>query len=79
MEIVFVIFVSGVLFIVTKRTIELRIVTTINRAKNIGFPNSIEVIGGGRRYFFTSFIFLEDAYRQLVASWSQCSPYALHG
>ena len=69
-------FYSKVFTFVTKRTIELRTVTSINRAKNMGFPNSIEVIGSGKRYFFTSFLFREDAFRQMVTSWSQCSPYA---
>ena len=69
-------FYSKVFTFVTKRTIELRTVTSINRAKNMGFPNSIEVIGGGKRYFFTSFLFREDSFRQMVTSWSQCSPYA---
>lgn len=69
-------FYSKVFTFVTKRTIELSTVTSINRAKNMGFPNSIEVIGGGKRLFFTSFLFREDAYRQMVASWSKCSPYA---
>lgn len=58
------------------KSIPLRDVTALRRAKNLIFPNSIEVVAYGKREFFTSFISREDAYRVLATQWLQCSPYA---
>jgi hypothetical protein len=39
-------------------------VVSVQRKKNVGFPNSVEVrTSDGRKYFLTSFLSREDAYR----------------
>lgn len=58
------------------KTIPLRDVTSVRRAKNLIFPNSIEIVVHGKREFFTSFISREDAFREIVGRWLRCSNYA---
>ncbi|GAB4817199.1 hypothetical protein N2152v2_004245 [Parachlorella kessleri] len=60
-----------------KYCVPLEDVVSVERKKNVGFPNSIEVrTTEGRKYFFTSFLSREDAYRLVVSLWRQCSEHA---
>ena len=46
-------------------------VTAIKKKKNCGFPNSIEISYSGKKDFFTSFLFREDAFRLLSYAWNR--------
>ncbi|KAI3945604.1 hypothetical protein MKX01_029716, partial [Papaver californicum] len=47
-------------------------VTCIRKAKTVQiFPNAIEIIAGGKRYFFASFLSRDEAYRVIVDGWAQ--------
>ncbi|MCL7029842.1 hypothetical protein MKW94_030059, partial [Papaver nudicaule] len=49
-------------------------VTCIRKAKTAAiFPNAIEIIAGGKRYFFASFLSRDEAYRVIVEGWGQHS------
>lgn len=72
----YVCFYSNVFGYITKRSIALKEVTGVSKAKNVGFPNSIRIVHKGKQMFFTSFLSREDAYRLIVTLWYEASPYA---
>jgi hypothetical protein len=61
------------------KVIPLEDIVDISKKKNVGFPNSIQVIwnAGGttgvKKEFFTSFLSREDAYRLMLGLWARCS------
>ena len=69
-------FYSNVFGYITKRSLALKDVTSITKAKNVGFPNSIKFVHLGKQTFFTSFLSREDAFKRIVSLWYECSPYA---
>ncbi|CAL5381269.1 unnamed protein product [Camellia sinensis] len=47
-------------------------VTSVRRAKAAGiFPTAIEVMAGGKKYFFTSFLSRDEAFKLMNDGWSQ--------
>jgi VAD1 Analog of StAR-related lipid transfer domain/GRAM domain len=61
------------------KVIPLEAVVDISKKKNVGFPNSIQVIwnaggnAGVKKEFFASFLSREDAYRLMLGLWARCS------
>ncbi|KAL4527599.1 hypothetical protein Ndes2526A_g08627 [Nannochloris sp. 'desiccata'] len=61
------------------KVIPLDAIVDISKKKNVGFPNSIQVIwnaggtAGVKKEFFTSFLSREDAYRLMLGLWARCS------
>jgi len=61
------------------KVIPLDAIDDISRKKNVGFPNSIQVIwdaggtAGVKKEFFTSFLSREDAYKLMLGIWARCS------
>ena len=55
-------------------------VTSVSKRKNVGFPNSIQVVwdcgAGEKQEFFTSFLHRREAYRMLVTAWSNCRSFS---
>lgn len=48
-------------------------VISVKKKKNLGFPNSIEIVwgGGSKRDFFTSFLSRHDAFKLIIKAWSE--------
>ena len=59
-------FYSNVFGYITKRSLPLKDVTSISKAKNVGFPNSIRIVYMGKQMFFTSFLSRDEAYKLIV-------------
>ncbi|XP_058221721.1 protein VASCULAR ASSOCIATED DEATH 1, chloroplastic isoform X1 [Rhododendron vialii] len=56
----------------TKKIIPFNEVTAVRRAKAAGiFPTAIEIIAGGRKYFFTSFLSRDEAFKLIWDGWCQ--------
>lgn len=61
------------------KVIPLEAIEDISKKKNVGFPNSIQVMwnagssSGVKKEFFTSFLSREDAYRLMLGLWARCS------
>ncbi|QDZ19061.1 hypothetical protein HOP50_02g15700 [Chloropicon primus] len=72
----YVCFYSNVFGYITKRSLALKDVTSISKAKNVGFPNSIKIVHKGKQMFFTSFLSREDAFKLIISLWYEASPYA---
>ncbi|XP_077235317.1 protein VASCULAR ASSOCIATED DEATH 1, chloroplastic-like isoform X2 [Tasmannia lanceolata] len=67
-------FYSNIFGFETKKTIPFHEVTCVRKAKTAGiFPNAIEIVSGGKKYFFASFLSRDEAYRLIVDGWSQHS------
>ncbi|XP_043698131.1 protein VASCULAR ASSOCIATED DEATH 1, chloroplastic-like isoform X2 [Telopea speciosissima] len=65
-------FYSNIFGFETKKTISFNEVTGLHKAKTAGiFPNAIEIVAGGKKNFFTSFLSRDEAYRLIVDGWSQ--------
>ncbi|XP_026420659.1 protein VASCULAR ASSOCIATED DEATH 1, chloroplastic-like [Papaver somniferum] len=65
-------FYSNIFGYETKKAIPFNEVTCIRKAKTAGiFPNAIDIIAGGKRYFFASFLSCDEAYRAIVDGWAQ--------
>ncbi|KAI3919140.1 hypothetical protein MKW98_016693 [Papaver atlanticum] len=65
-------FYSNIFGYETKKAIPFNEVTCIRKAKTAGiFPNAIDIIAGGKRYFFASFLSRDEAYRAIVDGWAQ--------
>jgi len=51
-------------------------VTSVKKRKNVGFPNSIEIVwsnkGRDKQEFFTSFLHRREAYKLITFAWLQC-------
>ncbi|KAG2645431.1 hypothetical protein PVAP13_2KG442600 [Panicum virgatum] len=65
-------FYSNIFGYETKKTIPLQEVTDVRKAKTAAiFPNAIEIVAGGKRHFFGSFLSRDEAYRIIVDGWEQ--------
>ncbi|KAL5728308.1 GRAM domain-containing protein [Ranunculus cassubicifolius] len=65
-------FYSNIFGFETKKTIPLDELTCVRKAKTAAiFPNAIEIVAGGKKYFFASFLSRDEAYRLIVDNWSQ--------
>ncbi|KAF9613095.1 hypothetical protein IFM89_005574 [Coptis chinensis] len=65
-------FYSNIFGFETKKTIPFNEVTCVRKAKTAGiFPNAIEIVAGGKKNFFASFLSRDEAYRLIVDGWSQ--------
>ena len=67
-------FFSNVFGYVTKKTLDLKAVTSVRKTNNMGFPNSIEIVYNGKVYFFTSFLYRNEAYKIIVRRWTAAAP-----
>ncbi|XP_011621202.1 protein VASCULAR ASSOCIATED DEATH 1, chloroplastic isoform X2 [Amborella trichopoda] len=64
-------FYSNIFGFETKRTIPFQDVSCVRKAKTAGFfPNAIEIVAGGKKHFFASFLSRDEAYRLIVHGWS---------
>ncbi|PIN00762.1 hypothetical protein CDL12_26732 [Handroanthus impetiginosus] len=58
----------------TKKIIPFHEITSVRRAKAVAvFPTAIEIIAGGKKYFFTSFLFRDEAFKLINEGWLQHS------
>ncbi|PHT60272.1 hypothetical protein CQW23_02635 [Capsicum baccatum] len=56
----------------TKRIIPFHEITAVRRAKAAAiFPTAIEIVAGGKKYFFTSFLSRDEAYKLINDGWQQ--------
>ncbi|KAL3613672.1 protein of unknown function (DUF4782) [Castilleja foliolosa] len=54
----------------TKKIIPFHEITAVRRAKAVAvFPTAIEVIAAGKKYFFTSFLFRDEAFKLINEGW----------
>ncbi|XP_042390390.1 protein VASCULAR ASSOCIATED DEATH 1, chloroplastic-like [Zingiber officinale] len=68
----YICFYSNIFGFETKKMISLHEVTAIHKAKTVAiFPNAIEIVAGGTKYFFGSFLSRDEAYRLITDSWAQ--------
>ncbi|XP_074570320.1 protein VASCULAR ASSOCIATED DEATH 1, chloroplastic-like isoform X3 [Curcuma longa] len=65
-------FYSNIFGFETKRIIPLNQVTDVRKAKTVAiFPNAIEIVAGGKKYFFGSFLSRDEAYELIIDSCTQ--------
>ncbi|KAG0459072.1 hypothetical protein HPP92_022200 [Vanilla planifolia] len=65
-------FYSNIFGFETKKTIPFHEVSCVRKAKTAAiFPNAIEIVAGGKKHFFGSFLSRDEAYRLIVDSWAQ--------
>nr|CAD1835066.1 unnamed protein product [Ananas comosus var. bracteatus] len=65
-------FYSNIFGFETKKTIPFNEVSCVRKAKTAAiFPNAIEIVAGGKKHFFGSFLSRDEAYRLIVDNWSQ--------
>ncbi|KAL3815000.1 hypothetical protein ACJIZ3_016268 [Penstemon smallii] len=58
----------------TKKIIPFHEITSVRRANVVGvFPTAIEILAGGKKYFFTSFLSRDEAYKIINDGWLQHS------
>ncbi|XAR54189.1 hypothetical protein NMG60_11029217 [Bertholletia excelsa] len=56
----------------TKKVIPFREVASVQRAKAAGiFPTAIEIMAGGKKYYFTSFLSRDEAFKLISEGWLQ--------
>lgn len=56
----------------TKRIIPFHEITAVRRAKAAAiFPTAIEIVAGGKKYFFTSFLSRDEAFKLINDGWLQ--------
>ena len=67
-------FFSNVFGYITKKTLDLKAVTSVRKTNNMGFSNSIEIVYNGKVYFFTSFLYRNEAYKIIVRRWTAAAP-----
>ncbi|GMP42620.1 hypothetical protein CsSME_00012303 [Camellia sinensis var. sinensis] len=68
----YICFYSNLFGFETKKVIPFHEVTSVRRAKAAGiFPTAIEVMAGGKKYFFTSFLSRDEAFKLMNDGWSQ--------
>ncbi|KAF5732869.1 protein VASCULAR ASSOCIATED DEATH 1 chloroplastic isoform X2 [Tripterygium wilfordii] len=68
----YICFYSNIFGYETKKIIPFLEVTSVKRAKTAGiFPNAIEIVAGGRKYFFASFLSRDEAFRIINDGWLQ--------
>ncbi|GAV82464.1 GRAM domain-containing protein [Cephalotus follicularis] len=67
-------FYSNIFGFETKKIIPFHEITSVKRAKTAGiFPNAIEIIAGGRKHFFASFLSRDEAFKLINDGWLQHS------
>ncbi|KAB1200780.1 putative membrane protein C20F10.07 [Morella rubra] len=65
-------FYSNIFGFETKKIIPFNEVTSVKRAKTAGiFPNAIEIVAGGKKYFFASFLSRDEAFKLITDQWLQ--------
>ncbi|CAL9076409.1 unnamed protein product [Musa textilis] len=65
-------FYSNIFGFETKKIILFHEVTCVRKAKTVAiFPNAIEIIAGGKKHFFGSFLSRDEAYRLIIDGWVQ--------
>ncbi|DBA93644.1 TPA: hypothetical protein ACH3X3_013719 [Trebouxia sp. C0006] len=73
-------FYSNLFGFIKSKIIPLQDVTSVKKRKNVGFPNSIEIVwsnkGRDKQEFFTSFLHRREAYKLITSAWLQCSSLA---
>ncbi|KAK9273162.1 hypothetical protein L1049_017969 [Liquidambar formosana] len=68
----YICFYSNIFGFETKRTIPFHEVTCVRRAKTAGiFPNAIEILAGGKKHFFASFLSRDEAFKIINDGWLQ--------
>lgn len=74
-------FYSNVFTHVTKMAMPFENIVGIQKAKNFGLPNSIEIRVAEKLSFFTSYLSRDDAYKLLLKQWRENCKYAklFHG
>ncbi|WCJ23018.1 GRAM domain family protein [Euphorbia peplus] len=65
-------FYSNIFGFETKKIISFIEITSVKRAKTAGiFPNAIEILAGGKKYFFASFLSRDEAFKLINDGWVQ--------
>ncbi|XP_047311409.1 protein VASCULAR ASSOCIATED DEATH 1, chloroplastic-like [Impatiens glandulifera] len=68
----YICFYSNLFGFETKKVISFHEVTSVRRAKAAGiFPTAIDIMVGEKKFFFTSFLSRDEAYRLITERWSQ--------
>lgn len=68
----YICFYSNLFGFETKKIIRFNEVTSVRRAKAAAiFPTAIEIIAGGKKFFFTSFLSRDEAFKLINDGWSQ--------
>lgn len=68
----YICFYSNLFGFETKKIIHFNEVTSVRRAKAAAiFPTAIEIIAGGKKFFFTSFLSRDEAFKLINDGWSQ--------
>ncbi|MBA0772333.1 hypothetical protein Gotri_007735, partial [Gossypium trilobum] len=68
----FICFYSNIFGFETKKIIAFNEIKSVKKAKTAGiFSNAIEIFAGGRKYFFTSFISRDEAFKLINDGWVQ--------
>ncbi|KAJ8900174.1 hypothetical protein K2173_024814 [Erythroxylum novogranatense] len=68
----YICFYSNIFGFETKKIIPFSEITSVKRAKTAGiFPNAIEIIAGGKKYFFASFLSRDEAFKLINDGWLQ--------
>ncbi|EPS59808.1 hypothetical protein M569_14998, partial [Genlisea aurea] len=70
----YICFYSNLFGFETKRIIPFQEITSIRRAKAVAvFPTAIEIITSEKKYFFTSFLFRDEAFKLIDEGWQRMS------
>ncbi|CAA0820352.1 Protein VASCULAR ASSOCIATED DEATH 1-chloroplastic [Striga hermonthica] len=70
----YICFYSNLFGFETKKVIPFHEITSVRRAKAVAvFPTAIEIIAAGKKYFFTSFLFRDEAFKLINEGWVQHS------
>ncbi|XP_043717212.1 protein VASCULAR ASSOCIATED DEATH 1, chloroplastic-like [Telopea speciosissima] len=65
-------FYSNIFGFETKKIIPINEVTCVRKAKTAAiFPNAIEIVAGGKKHFFASFLSRDEAYKLILDGWTQ--------
>ncbi|XP_011089290.1 protein VASCULAR ASSOCIATED DEATH 1, chloroplastic [Sesamum indicum] len=68
----YICFYSNLFGFETKKIIPFHEITSVRRAKAVAvFPTAIEIMAGGKKYFFTSFLFRDEAFKLISEGWLQ--------
>ncbi|XP_042038314.1 protein VASCULAR ASSOCIATED DEATH 1, chloroplastic-like [Salvia splendens] len=66
----YICFYSNLFGFETRKIIPFTEITSIRRANAVAvFPTAIEIIAGGKKYFFTSLLFRDEAYKLINEGW----------
>ncbi|KAL0429131.1 UNVERIFIED_CONTAM: protein VASCULAR ASSOCIATED DEATH 1, chloroplastic [Sesamum radiatum] len=68
----YICFYSNLFGFETKKIIPFHEITSVRRAKAVAvFPTAIEIMAGSKKYFFTSFLFRDEAFKLISEGWLQ--------